>query len=49
MKLLKSIQALPLKWKILLGVQGIVTIGMMIQRQLMIKDNKKKDSISIKP
>lgn len=47
MKLLKTIQTLPLKWKILLGVQGVVTIGMMIQRQSMIKDNKKKDTSTI--
>ena len=46
MKLLKTLTSIPLKWKVLFGIQGVVTIGMMIQRQNMIMNNKNKEKTS---
>lgn len=49
MKILTKIQNLPIKWKLLISIQGLITIGMMIQRQQMIRENNLKKINSDKP
>ena len=39
----KIVNKLPFKWKLLFGVQGIVTVAIMISRQSMITKHKDRE------
>jgi len=39
----KAINKLPIKWKLLFGIQSIVTVAIMVSRQSMINNHKDKE------
>lgn len=43
-KMLSKFQRLPLKWRILLGVQIVVTCGIMVHRVRLIEEKKRSDA-----
>jgi hypothetical protein len=44
---MKSFRRLPLKWQLLLGIQGLVTVGIMIHRVSLIKTSNKRENQQI--